>query len=128
MKYLLPLLLCSCTIKPFITNFNGREVVSLGGSFATKSNHEIVTITKPDGTIFSYETEAQDETIVPNNYLKGKVLVSALNNSASVSKAAIKTGNPDIVTPVLSGVVVGAGVSTLGQQQQIPLPVMQARR
>lgn len=130
------LILASCTIKPFVVKTaQGNEIASLGGSVATKSDFEVASIRRADGTVISYETGRHDETVVPSNYIKAGVLKQAITSAAHstdvatkavASKAGTTSGVMGAVPMAAAGI--GAAVISRPSSQQIPLPVMEARR
>lgn len=130
------LLFASCTIKPFVVKTaQGNEIASLGGSVATKSDFEVASIRRADGAVISYETGRHDETVVPSNYIKAGVLKQAITSAAHstdvatkavASKAGTPSGAMGAVPMAAAGI--GAAVISRPSSQQIPLPVMEARR
>ena len=130
------LLFASCTIKPFVVKTaQGNEIASLGGSVATKSDFEVASIRRVDGAVISYETGRHDETVVPSNYIKAGVLKQAITSAAHstdvatkavASKAGTPSGAMGAVPMAAAGI--GAAVISRPSSQQIPLPVMEARR
>lgn len=121
--------LASCTIKPFTASTpNGTKIASLGGSLGTKSDFEVASIKTADGAVISYETGRHDETVVPSNYLKAGVLKQAITSAAHSTDVATKA-NAGTDTGVVPVAAAGIGAAVISRPtNQIPLPVMEARR
>ena len=71
MKSLLLLIACipACSIHPFTYTGSNVNIASLGGSLMTKNVSENSSVTKPDGTVITYNSVGKDETAVPNKFI-----------------------------------------------------------
>ena len=64
----------ACTMNPTLyKDAKGRDVVTLGGSLLTKVKTESASITRPDGTVLTYNRTGKNEVSVPNAYIAGQV-------------------------------------------------------
>lgn len=87
-----PLLVCivaisSCTLNPTIRE--GNVVITLGGSFATKSVEESATITRGVTTL-SYSRKGKDETVLPRAMMWSSAAGAGASALNSVAKEAVK--------------------------------------
>jgi ferric-dicitrate binding protein FerR (iron transport regulator) len=84
-------LLTSCTVNPFVvTTAKGHQVTSLGGSFLTKTTKESGTITRPDGTVLSYDRTGKDETRVPIAAGQVELAKTGLNAGTNALNTVVK--------------------------------------
>lgn len=110
---LLPL--AACTIHPLLTR--GGDAW-LGGSLMTRAAHEQARIAKADGTTLEYQRDNGDETAVPHDYLRYKMISQAIGASRSVLNTAVTSSARATTTagqasPAIVGGVVGTGISAL---------------
>lgn len=64
----------ACTMNPTLyKDAKGRDVVTLGGSLLTKVKTESASITRPDGTVLTYNRTGKNEVSVPNAVIAGSV-------------------------------------------------------
>lgn len=129
---LLALILTSCAIRPtvVIPQVGGAPIVlSLGASLGTRSASERSSITH-QGTTIAYESLSHDETVIPVASIGAGVAKSMISAGKSVLNNATKNGVKDstgiesMVTPVIGGAVVGAGMARIMSKKKEPAPVV----
>lgn len=86
---ILPCLLASCTVGPFIKG-PGGQVASLGGSIFTKTAGESSSYSGPLGNL-THTSASKDETVVPGKLINYYGLKAAINGLTDITKTTEAT-------------------------------------